>query len=180
MRKNLITSSLLIVSAAAIVGGCAKDSKPAAAAAAEKQPVVSASGGYVSIGDPMKLSSAPVPVAAVLASPTSYTGKPIRIAGTVEGVCETKGCWINLSDPASNQKLFVKFTCSDEGGRIVPMEAKGRPAIVEGTVVVKEISEADARHYAEDGGASKEEIAKIVGPQKQITVSSPSVQIAMR
>ena len=41
-----------------------------------------------------------------------------------------------------------------------------------------EISEAQARHYKEDAGASPEEVAKIVGPQKQYIVASPSARVA--
>lgn len=177
MRKSMISVCVVV---AAVAVGCAKDSKTGAAAK-DAQPVVKSSGGYVNIGEPLTLGNAtPVPVSAVLANPSEFAGKPIRIVGTVDSVCEKKGCWITMAGTGQKEELFVKFTCSAEGGRIVPMEAKGRQAIVEGTVTVKEISEADARHYAEDEGASKEAIAKIVGPQKQISVSSPAVQIAMK
>jgi len=180
MRKVTLAVSLVL---AAGVVGCNKDGASAGGSgggSAAGQPLVTTSAGYVHIGDPLTLGEqAPVPVSAVLANPAGFAGKPIRIAGTVDKVCEKKGCWITMTDPAAKKELFVKFTCSDEGGRIVPMEAKGRPAIVEGTVTVREISEGEARHYAEDEGASKEAIAKIVGPQKQITVKSPAVQIAM-
>jgi hypothetical protein len=58
------------------------------------------------------------------------------------------------------------------------MDAIGKPAIVEGTLRVKEIPEEVARHYAEEKGATPEQVKKITGPQKQITVASPSAQVA--
>ena len=90
-------------------------------------------------------------------------------------VCSAKGCWLALGGP-QDEGLFVKFTCPIEG-RLIPMEAVGKPAVVEGTVTVVEMTEAEARHYAKDGGATETEIAKIVGPQKRITVASPSAKI---
>jgi len=57
------------------------------------------------------------------------------------------------------------------------MEAVGHQAIVEGTLEVTEISEAQARHFAEDAGKSPDQIARIVGPQKQIRFKSPAAKV---
>lgn len=181
MRWTVLAVSVGLVAA---VAGCTKSGGASAKACggpADAQPVARQVGGYLMIGEPPKLSTQPpVPVAAILADPAKYDGKELRITGQIAEMCEKKGCWITLADAATKKDLFVKFTCSEEGGRIVPMEAAGRTAIIEGVVSVTEISEDEARHYAEDKGASKAEIAKIVGPQKQIRVSSPNVQIAMK
>lgn len=180
MRWTVLAVAAGLVLAAA---GCSKSGGRAATASgnpADAQPVARQVGGYLVIGEPLKLSTQPpVPVAAILANPAKYDGKELRITGQIAEICEKKGCWITLADPATKKDLFVKFTCSEQGGRIVPLEAAGRTAIIEGVVSIAEISEDEARHYAEDKGASKAEIAKIVGPQKQIRVSSPNVQIAM-
>ena len=82
-------------------------------------------------------------------------------------------CEKHLSD---GNDVFVKFTCPVEG-RLIPMEAEGRTALVEGTLEVKVISEEEARHYRQDAGASPEEIAKIVGPQTEIKLNSPAAMI---
>ena len=39
------------------------------------------------------------------------------------------------------------------------------------------MSEAQARHLAQDAGASEAEINKIVGPQPQLRISGPAVTI---
>jgi hypothetical protein len=82
-----------------------------------------------------------------------------------------------MADSRSKKPLFVKFTCPVEG-RLIPMAAVGKPVVVEGTVMVKEISEADARHLKEESGATQEEVAKIKGPQKQITLAAPAARVA--
>jgi hypothetical protein len=126
----------------------------------------------------MKLSDAQaVPVAKVLANPAAFEGKYVRLVGDVNKVCTRKGCWLEMADSRSHKPLFVKFTCPVEG-RLIPMAAVGKPVVVEGTVMVKEISEADARHLKEESGAPAEEVAKITGPQKQITLAAPAARVA--
>ena len=71
----------------------------------------------------------------------------------------------------------VKFTCPVKG-RPNPMDAVGKFAFIEGTLNIVEISEEEARHYKEDAGASKGEIAKIVGPQTSVQMSAPAARIA--
>ena len=126
----------------------------------------------------MKLADAQaVPVAKVLANPAAYEGKYVRIVGDVNKVCTRKGCWLEMADAQSNKPLFVKFTCPVDG-RLIPMAAVGKPVVVEGTVMVKEISEADARHLKEESGAPQSEVEKIKGPQKQITLAAPAARVA--
>ena len=74
------------------------------------------------------------------------------------------------------EDVFVKFTCPIEG-RLIPMDAAGKDAVVEGTIEVTEISEEEARHYREDAGATPEELEKIVGPQRTIRIQSPAALI---
>ena len=133
---------------------------------------------YTSYGQPMtKLESKAIPVSVIAASPESYANEPVLIYGKVTEVCAEKGCWAKVSDDAAKEPIFVKFTCPIDG-RLIPADAVGKAALVEGTIEVKTLSEDEARHYAEDAGKSPEEIAKIVGPQKQIRVKSPAAKIA--
>jgi hypothetical protein len=181
----MLTRHLLIGSCAlALLAGCSGQAKnpPAASAepvAASAQPVAKATPlKYASFGAPMKLSDAEtLTVDKVLANPREYDGKYVRVAGTVASVCPKKGCWMRLNNGQSAQTLFVKFPDPAEG-RLIPMDAVGKPAIAEGTLHVQEISEATARHYKQDAGASQEEIEKIVGPELQIAIKNGSAKIA--
>jgi hypothetical protein len=174
MRK-LIGCGVLM---AAMAVGCANGKKVEKDHHAEAPTPVVKTDKYVAFGEPMKLDdAATVPVNAVLADPAKYAGKPVRVSGTVNGVCEAKGCWLEMAGP-NGEAMFVKFTCPVQG-RLIPMEAKGKPVVVEGELVIKEISEEDARHIAEEGGKTPAQIAAIKGPQKQVSLKGPSAKIAM-
>jgi len=165
----------------ALISGC-QDSKTTSAGAQKKvKPEiceVEDSASTASYGAPMKLKAADtVAVQTLLADPAAYDGKYVRVAGTVDKVCPKKGCWLQLHDAKANESLFVKFPDPAEG-RLIPLDAVGKPVVVEGTVKVKEISEALARHYKQDAGAPQAEIEKINGPQKQISITNGSAQIA--
>ncbi len=130
-----------------------------------------------SFGEPLKMSHMQtVPIERVFADMEQYEGKTVRVAGYVADVCKHKGCWLKMADKEKSQTMFVKFTCPVEG-HLVPMDAMDHRVIVEGEVIMEEISEDEARHYAEDGGQSAEEIAKIVGPQKRVRMKSPGAMI---
>ncbi len=136
-----------------------------------------ATGNWTHFGERMKFTVRdPVCTGAVVADKDKYAGKHVRVKGKVHSVCAHKGCWLRLGCPSTDETIFVKFTCPVEG-RLIPMEAVGHRAIVEGTFEVTQIPEEEARHYKEDAGASPEEIAKIVGPQKQIRMASPAAKI---
>ena len=81
----------------------------------------------------------------------------------VGSVCQAKGCWMNLVDPAvaSDEELFVKFK---DYAFFVPKDIAGREVLVEGVAYKEETSVDELRHYAEDAGKSEEEIAKITEP----------------
>jgi hypothetical protein len=131
----------------------------------------------VAYGEQMSLSARKtVDVARVIENPTKYEGKRIRVAGVIDTVCAHKGCWINMTQPGGGEALFVKFTCPVEG-RLIPLDAVGKEVVVEGELEIKMIPEDEARHYAEDAGKSKEEIAKIVGPQKTLKLNSPAAEV---
>ncbi|MEM6259342.1 MAG: DUF4920 domain-containing protein [Planctomycetota bacterium] len=120
-----------------------------------------------------------IPVGLVLKDLSAYKNKLIRVQGTVIEVCKPKGCWVTLGDPDApeNGVLFVKFVCPIDDTRLVPLEASGSVAVVEGKLEQIEISESFARHLASDAGKSEEEISRIVGPQELIRLSSPAAEI---
>lgn len=119
-------------------------------------------------GGEMKLKAADtVPVGKIAADPKKYEGKWVRVSGVVTDVCKTKGCWMKIADKQGADAVFVKFTCPIDG-RLIPLDAPGKKSIVEGTVKIEVLSEKEARHYAEDGGASPAEIEKIKGEQTRL------------
>jgi hypothetical protein len=160
---NLLRPLFVSAVAAVLAAGCAQKSATT----------------FTAYGEPMtKLDSKAVPVSKIVAEPEKFADAPVLIYGKVTEVCAPKGCWAKIADDASDEPVFVKFTCPIDG-RLIPTDAVGKVALVEGTIEVKLLTEDEARHYAEDAGKSAEEIARIVGPQKQIRVKSPAAKIAV-
>jgi hypothetical protein len=67
----------------------------------------------------------------ILEKPVEFEGKKVLVEGTIVGVCETRGCWIDIAAEEGYDKIRVKV---DDGVIVFPMEAKGKTALVEGEV----------------------------------------------
>ena len=134
---------------------------------------------YAHYGNPMTLTDrSTMSIDRLLADPDAYDGKYVRVAGTVNSVCEDRGCWLILVGTDESRHLFVKFTGPIEG-RLIPLEAAGHRATVEGTVELAETSAGEARHDREDAGAADadEESTSIAGPQRQLRMTSAAASI---
>jgi len=128
-------------------------------------------------GEPMKHEGQkPLTVGHVLSNPQQYDGQFVRVAGTVEAVCGTAGCWMEIADQPGDKPLFVKLAMDTSKGRMPP-EAKGHKAIAEGTVKVVEFSEAQRKHFAEAAGQSPAEIGKIKGPEQRVQLVSKAASV---
>lgn len=117
---------------------------------------------------------APVPLEAVAADPMKFHARPIRVDAVIADVCRKKGCWMVLRD--GEREMTVRF----QGySFFVPRDAHGRRVIAQGMIKVEEISEAQARHYAEESG-HPERAPQIVGPQKVLTMMATGVEVLSR
>jgi hypothetical protein len=108
----------------------------------------------------------------IVKNPKEYAGRKLRVSGVIEGVCQKRGCWMNIKDGDAHTK--VTFTGY---GFFVPFDVAGRNVIVECTAIEKDIPEAMRRHYAQDAGKSKEEIEKIKGSEKGVMLTADAVEI---
>lgn len=94
-----------------------------------------------------------VPIAKIVADPTAYEGKTVRVEGLVLDVCAKRGCWFDIAGENTGEKLRIKV---DDGVMVFPMEAKGAYAVAQGVVVVEQLSLEETRerlqqHAAEVG-----------------------------
>lgn len=96
-----------------------------------------------------------------------------KITGKVAEVCQAEGCWIKL-EKNDGTTLMVR---AKNHGFAMPADLVGKEVVVEGEAGVKEISEAQRKHYAEDAGRSKKEINKIKGSEKQIVFQASGVKV---
>ena len=99
---------------------------------------------------------------------------PVVMAGTVRGVCQTKGCWMQLVPDGEVQPVFVKFK---DYSFFVPRNAAGRYAVIHGSPVVTEVSVEMLRHYASDAGKTETEILAITEPTRRLEFIADSVMI---
>ncbi|MEK7253302.1 MAG: DUF4920 domain-containing protein [Bacteroidota bacterium] len=89
----------------------------------------------------------------------------VKVKGTVQEVCQKKGCWMTLNDAQASQELFVQFK---DYGFFMPKDIHGREVIIDGIAYREVTSVADLKHYAEDEGLSKEVIDTIVTPKEEL------------
>lgn len=94
----------------------------------------------------------------------------VKFATKVNEVCQSKGCWMKLD--MGEQEAMVKFK---DYGFFMPKDIDGETVIVEGKAFVEEMSVDDQRHYAEDAGKSKEEVAAISEPKRTLSFISNGV-----
>lgn len=96
----------------------------------------------------------------------------VKVRGTVEDVCQKKGCWMNIVSADTDDKMFVKFK---DYGFFMPFDIAGREVIMDG-YALKEITSVDElRHYAEDAGKTAAEIAAITEPEKSLKFMASGV-----
>lgn len=94
-----------------------------------------------------------------------------KVTGTVKGVCKVKGCWMTMTLP-NGEDMRVTFK---DYGFFMPLDCEGNNAIIQGTVSKTVTSVDDQRHYAKDGGATDEEIAKITEPKEEMAFEAIGV-----
>ena len=99
-----------------------------------------------------------------------YNGK---VTGKVIEVCQAMGCWVKLQK-TDGSTILVK---AKDHGFTMPKDIVGKNVIVDGEANATEISEKMRKHYAQDAGKSKDEIEKIKGSSKELTISANGVKV---
>ena len=88
------------------------------------------------------------------------------VAGTVQEVCQVKGCWMVVASEDSDQEpVMVRFK---DYGFFVPKDIAGRKVVMEGWAFREVTPVEELRHYAEDAGKSQEEIEAITKPKDEL------------
>lgn len=94
-----------------------------------------------------------------------------KMTAKVNSVCQAKGCWIRLNLDDENE-VMVKFK---DYGFFMPKDITGKEVIVNGKAFVEEVSVDEQRHYAEDAGKTKDEIALITTPKRTYSFEADGV-----
>ena len=88
-----------------------------------------------------------VAIDAILANPTAYKGKTVRVEGMVTDVCQKRGCWFEMAGTQPGAKLRFKVT---DGEMVFPVDSKGKQAVAQGEVSVHELTLAETKDYEEE------------------------------
>ena len=113
---------------------------------------------------------------AVSELPTLLEGKETvdaKLTGEIDAVCQMTGCWMDIS-LGNDEVIYVTFI---DDGFLMPMDAAGKTAIVEGVGSFEEIPVSMLKHLAEDEGKSQEEIDAITEPKMEYTFVAHGVII---
>jgi hypothetical protein len=97
----------------------------------------------------------------------------MKVEGKIMDVCQKKGCWMEMQvgDGESMRVTFKDYAF------FVPKDASGKTVIMDGYAYNKVTTVAELRHYAEDGGKSKEEIEKITEAESELVFEANGVII---
>ena len=94
------------------------------------------------------------------------------VAGPITQVCTTKGCWMSTAIDSSNN-LFVDYDYEF----LLPTNSQGQNMVMYGYIYWDTTTVAQLRHYAEDRGASQEEIEAITEPVAEYMFKAKGVKI---
>ncbi|MBK6392772.1 MAG: DUF4920 domain-containing protein [Saprospiraceae bacterium] len=98
---------------------------------------------------------------------------PMKLVGKVTEVCQAKGCWMNVvADNGQGEPIFVQFK---DYGFFMPKDCAGKKVTMDGIVYRETTPVDELRHYAQDKGASAEEIAAITMPKEELKFMAKGV-----
>jgi hypothetical protein len=153
--KKILFSSLLLIGLGAM--------------AQTKEKVPAAKGVVYGIVAEERSPATPDELAARLVN-NQYEG---QLKARVVDVCKAEGCWLKV-ERKDGSAMMVR---AKDHAFLVPENIVGKTVLIDGSATVKETSEEMRKHYAEDAGKSKEEIAKIKGTEKDIQFAAKGVKV---
>ena len=89
-----------------------------------------------------------VAFADVLKEPAKFAGKRVRIEGVVERVCQSEGCWMQITPESGVSGIRVTFK---DHSFFVPKDSQSMKFKAEGEFSVKVLDKAQVDHLIEDG-----------------------------
>ncbi len=112
-----------------------------------------------------------IAISKVAANPEKYKGKQVTLKGTVADVCQKAGCWMVLTDGKNEIRILTNHEF------FLPKDCFDKNVILTGKFDIVEVSEEDARHYADESDRAKIKGKDISGVQKWMTIDAEGVKI---
>lgn len=145
-----------------------------AACSQNQQPIAVATPAGQSIGAPITAEGA-ISYDDLLPRMAATDSMAVKITGKVSEVCKKKGCWMTIVPEQPGQPA-MRVTFKDYGF-FMPMDIVGKRVVLDGFARVETTPVDVLRHYAEDAGKTKEEIAAITEPERELAYEAAGVLI---
>lgn len=117
-------------------------------------------------------SEGAIPYAQLAAKMGDSDSLQVKVIGTVNEVCQKKGCWMTLGNGKDGEEIFVKF---EDYGFFMPFEISGRKIVMDGYAFKEVTSVDELKHYAEDANESQEVIDAITEPKEEFKFMASGV-----
>lgn len=108
------------------------------------------------------------PLAQVLAGAKEFKD-PVQVSGEVDSVCQKKGCWMVVKDGEVQARILMK-----DHAFTVPMDTKGKPVVVEGTIEARTFNEAQVKHLEKDAGRDPGSVA---GERTEYVLTATAIEL---
>jgi hypothetical protein len=95
----------------------------------------------------------------------------VKLTGDVAAVCQMSGCWMDLHLP-NDEIIHVTFK---DDGFLLPKDAAGKTAVIEGVATYDEIPVEMLKRIAEDEGKTQDEIDAITESKLEYTFIAKGV-----
>lgn len=175
MNRPLFSSSLASLTGLALVfslAGCSRptdpdangNGKPAKEGPNSQAPAALATGpnaGKKLYGTPLDNKTPEVTLTEVLASPSKFADKNVRLSGKITAVCQGMGCWLQLGDEKGTAHVKLRGHSF-----FVPKTSSGKSAVVEARVMP-----------APDEGHCEEEAKEQTGVVAKVELEASGVEI---
>ena len=169
--QNMFISTLLITGV--IACGTTNESEVAENDAAANEMSQEANVVFGTYGEEIDVDEAIMPMELMLEM-EGHDSLNVTLVAEINSSCKKKGCWMNV-DLGNEEEMTVRFI---DYGFFVPKEGiEGKTAFMRGTVKRDTTSVELLQHYAEDGGATQEEIDEITEPEYSLTFLADGVVI---
>ncbi len=117
-----------------------------------------------------------VSLAKVIANPSKYADKMVRVEGVIVRSCKMEGCWLELAPKENAKTVRVKMK---DHGFFVPLDSAGASAKAEGIFTIKTLSKEMVDHLIEEDGA-KFENRNADGTVTEITFEATGVELTRK
>ena len=141
-------------------------------------PAFVASEDYQEYGNGL-IGTAEIRIGHLLSNPDAYVNKAVRVVGLVNDVCPMRGCWIEIIEKQTSERVRVKV---QDNIVIFPVEAVGQEIIAEGTLRRYEMSKDQATRWLAHLAEEKNEVfdpSTVSGPMSFYQIEGLGARIQL-